>query len=348
MNRIPPSLRRASSAALAFAICGAVTPSAVLAAGAGAASGNWWYKSDEGSSSVWFGTLGWATKADINWAVSKFTADGVAQPTTPVPFKEAKFGPAPKGGYPTAKTFTGYNITGTGPSGSKVYSVGAGSSNAGIVFYGANWNVTVSGGGTYGARADANDPWPMLASDFATFDPASTFSLYLPFSMTSGQRSSGGMDSGYGYDVSYATAAGTLDLLSVQVDHTGATVTPNSSLGSRLKFYQESGPSVSPDGMSTTPGTPLTNAQLASLFTGDLASDGTLKSPLNLGIEVDGLAIPTDPLSDGSVASISDDAFAFEDAAAPVPEPGGATLATLGLLVLMRRLRRTGKRDAAV
>ena len=229
MNRLHPSLRRVTSVALACAFCGALAPASVLAAGAGAASGNWWYKSDEGSSSVWFGTLGWATKANINWAVSKFTADNVAQPTAPVPFKETKFGPAPAGGFPTSKVFTGYNITGTGPAGSKVFSTGAGSSNAGAVFYSANWNVTVSGGGTYGVRADANDPWPMLASDFATFDPASTFSLYLPFSMTSGQRSAGGLDSGYGYDVSYTTTDGTLDLLSVQVDQTGVSVTPNSS-----------------------------------------------------------------------------------------------------------------------
>ena len=342
MNRIAPSSGRASSVALAFAFCGALAPTPILAAGAGAASGNWWYKSDEGSSSVWTGTLGWATTANINWTVSKFTADGVAQLTAPVPFKETKFGPA-AGGFPTAKVFTGYNITGTGPSGSKVYSTGAGSSNVGIVFYSANWNVTVSGGGTYGVRADAKDPWPMLASDFATFNPASTFSLYLPFSMSSGQRSSSGLDSGYGYDLSYTTTEGTLDLLSVQVDQTGVSVTPNSSLGSRLKFYQETGPTVSPDGMSTAPGTLLTSSQLVSLITTGLASDGSLGAPLNLGIEVDGLTIPTGLLSDGSVASISDDAFAFEDATSPVPEPGNATLAALGLLVLMRGLRRAAK-----
>ena len=346
MNRHHPSSHRASSLALACALCGVFAPACVLAAGAGAASGNWWYKSDEGSSSVWFGTLGWATKANINWAVSKFTADNAPQPTTPVPFKETKFGPAPAGGFPTSKVFTGYNITGTGPAGSKVYSTGAGSSNAGAVFYSANWNVTVSGGGTYGVRADANDPWPMLASDFATFDPASTFSLYLPFSMTSGQRSSGGLDSGYGYDVSYTTTDGTLDLLSVQIDQTGVSVTPNSSLGSRLKFYQESGPTVSPDGLSTAPGTLLTNAQLVSLITGDVAADGSLTSALNLGIEVDGLAIPTGLLSDGSVASISDDAFAFEDATAPVSEPGGATLTALGVLVLAWRMRGAAKANA--
>ncbi len=345
MKRIHSSFRRASPVALAFACCGVFAPMSVLAAGAGAASGNWWYKSDEGSSSVWFGSFTWASTANINWAVSKFTADGVAQPTAPVPFSETKYVP---GGLLTGKVFTGYNITGTGPSGSKVYSTGAGSSKVGAFFYSANWNVTVSGGGTYGVRADANDPWPMVASDFATFDPASTYSLYLPLSMNSGQRSAGGLDSGYGYDVSYTTSLGTLDLLSVQVDQTGVTVTPNSSLGSRLKFYQETGPEVSPDGMSTAPGTLLTTAQLVSLITSDVASDGSLTSPLDLGIEVDGLAIPTGLLADGSVASISDDAFAFEDAVtAPVPEPGGATLAALGVLALVRRLRRAGRPEAA-
>jgi hypothetical protein len=335
--------RSATSLTAALVACGMFAPACVMAAGAGAASGNWWYKSDEGSSSVWFGTLSWAQKANINWSVSKFTADGVAQPTAPVPFSEPKFGNQKGPGFPTSLVFTGYNITGTGPLGSKVYSTGAGSSSAGAVFYGANWNVTVSGGGTYGVRADANDPWPMMASDFTGFTPDSTFSLYLPFSMNSGQLGSASLDSGYGYDVSYTTASGTLDLLNVQVDKTGVTVTPNSSLGSQLSFYQESSSTVSPAGMSTAPGTPLTTSQLTSLIDGDVSSAGTLMSPINLGIELDGLAIPTTLLADGSLASIGDDAFAFEDNVATVPEPSPLVLAALGLagvLVGSRRVRR--------
>jgi PEP-CTERM motif-containing protein len=322
---------KASAVVLALVLCGALSPARGLAdiidAGAGAASGNWYYKSDEGSSSVWFGTLSWATKASINWAVSKFTADGAAQPTAPVPFSEIKFTPTTP--LPTAKVFTGYNIAGTGTSGSTVISTGAGSSNVGVAFYGANWNVTASGGGTYGVRADANDPWPLFASDFTSFTSGSKYSLYIPFSMTSGQLDKTKLDSGYGFDVSYTTAAGMVDLLNVQVSNTGVTVTPNLSLGSQLSFYQEANSTTSPYGMSTTPGTLLTTSQLTSLIMNDVASDGTLISPINLAIQVDGLAIPTGLLSDGSVASIAEDLMVFEDAvSATVSEP--STLALLG------------------
>ena len=170
---------------------------------------------------------------------------------------------------------------------------------------------------------------PMFASHFTSFTPGSKYSLYIPFSMTSGQLDKTKLDSGYGFDVSYTTSAGTLDLLDVQASNTGVIVTPNLSLGSQLSFYQEANSTTSPSGMSTTPGTKLTTSQLTSLIMSDVASDGTLISPINLGIQVDGLAIPTGLLSDGSVASIAQDAMAFEDAvSATVPEPG--TLALLG------------------
>src|SRR5204863_3385227 len=124
-------------------------------ASAHAASGRWFVKAaDAGSSNVYFGTFGWARAAGINWTVPTFTADAAALPTAPVPFSECKFTvatppPCPGAGFPTARVWTGYSIAGTGPAGSKAFSTGAGSSDVGVIFYGADWNVTASGAGTY-------------------------------------------------------------------------------------------------------------------------------------------------------------------------------------------------------
>jgi hypothetical protein len=328
---------------VAVAFLGALAPTVSHAdpvdAYAHAKGGSWWYKpSDSGSSSVWFGTLSWASTARINWTVPTFTANSLAQPTAPVPFSETKFD-VPAMGFPTAKTWVGYSINGTnpGPPISTVNSTGSGSSNVGPVFYGANWTVTGTGTKNYDVYAVAKDPWNMYASDFTNFtDP--TYSLYIPFSMAGGQSDLSKTSSGFGFDVSYTTSDGTLDLLNVLVNGNQVTVTTDQSLGSQLLFYQQSDATTSPDGMSTTPGTLLSTSDLATLITNSVNSAGTWTSEIDLGIVLSGIAIPTGTLSDGSVAVIEQDAIAFESNA--VPEPSSLMLISIGLLVVLGRVVR--------
>jgi hypothetical protein len=309
-------------------------------ASASASSGGWFAKSgDEGTSSVWFGTLSWANTANINWTVPTFSADSTPLPTTPVPFSEPKFNVA--GTLPTARTWTGYSIHGVGPLGSAVVSTGGGSSSVGAVFYGSNWNVQVGGLGTYNVKAVATDPFNILRSDLAGIT-GSTYSLYIPFSMVSGQVSkigNGITASGYGFDVNYTTASGTTTLLDVTVNGTIVTVTPSASFGSNLRFYEEPNSTTAPTG-STTPGTLLTTAQLEALVAGDISPSGSLISPINLGVVLSGIPVPTALLPDGSVAQTSASANALETAI--VPEPGPLSLlataaAVVGCAAWLRR-----------
>ena len=304
----------------------------VIDASASASSGGWFAKTgDVGTGSVWFGSTSWAATAKITWTVPTFTADHTPLPTKPVPFSEAKFTGPP----PAATTFTGYSIIGVGPLGSAVISTGGGSSSVstGAVFYGANWNVQVGGLGTYDVKAVANDPFNIYPSDLTSIS-GSTYSVYIPFSMVGGQTSkigNGITASGYGFDVYYTTASGTTTLLDVTVNGTTATITPSASFGSNLRFYQEPTSTTAPMG-ATTPGTLLTTAQLVALVTSDISPSGSLISPINLGVVLSNIPVPTTLLADGSVAQTGASINAFE--AAAVPEPGPLSLlATMASLV---------------
>jgi hypothetical protein len=328
-------LVRAAAIAAAVYLSGRECAAGNVDASAYAQNGSWFYKAaNASSSSVWFGTLSWASTASINWTVPTFTADAVALGTAPVPFSEPKF-TVPATGLPTAITFAGYNISGTGPLKSTVTSVGAGSSNVGILFYGANWNVTVKGSGTYSAYAVAKDPWNISQSDITHLNsPTGTYSLYLPFTMSQAHDdvSAATKTSGYEFDLSYTKASGTTTLLDVLVNKTTVTVTPSSAFGSNLLFYVEPNATTSPSGSATTPGTLLTTSQLTSLITSDVNSNGDLVSPINLGVVLSGIPVPTVLLSDGtSVAQIENDAAAFQSAT--VPEPGSFVLAAVGACI---------------
>lgn len=319
---------RGWAAAAAAAACVLGTPPAAQAASAHAASGRWFVRAaDADSSSVWFGTLGWASKANINWTLPTFTADAAALPTAPVPFSEPKFN-VPALGFPTARQFTGYNLTGTGPLGSLALSSGTGSSSAGAVFYGADWSVTASGAGTYDVRAVAKDPWDISAADLAGLS-GSTYSVYMPFSLLGGAYSAGKAGSGFGYEVTFKTAGGTASLLNVDVEDTGmVSVSHSPAMDGHLSYYLEPDGGTVPTG-TTVPGTLISETQLQSLISAHL-SGGVLTQPIHLGIVLTGLPLPTGAaLTDGAVAEIGMDASAHE--AAAVPEPGPWALMLAGI-----------------
>lgn len=309
---------------------------AEAAASARAASGRWFIKAaNADSDSVWFGTLGWATRSAINWTLPIFTADGAAVPTAPVPFSEPKFN-VPAIGLPTARIWTGYNVTGTGVLGSTATSTGSGSSSVGAVFYGANWNVTVSGAGTYDAKAVAKDPWDINTSDFSGIT-GSTYSLYIPFSMLGGSdvASGGKTSSGYGYDVTYTTATGTETLLDVEVSGSNAVTNVTSDFGSNLRFYLEGDSTTAPT-TAATPGLQVDASELRGLISGDVNSNGSLAMPINMGIVLSGIPIPTQTFGDGSVAQVGIDTTAYESA---VPEPASFAVLGIGATMLLRRRR---------
>jgi hypothetical protein len=196
-----------------------------------------------------------------------------------------------------------------------VLSTGAGSSSVGVLFYGANWTVTASGTGTYDVLA--KDPWNIAPSDLSTIS-GSTYSVYIPFSMLGGQSDTTGskISSGFGFDVTYATASGSTTLVDVLVNGTHAIITPTTSFGSNLQFFQQSDSTTAPTG-STTPGTQIVTSALQSLVSSSIDSNGNLVSPINLGIVLSGISIPTTLMADGSVAQIGVTAFAFESAVVP-------------------------------
>jgi hypothetical protein len=210
-----------------------------------------------------------------------------------------------------------------------VLSTGAGSSSVGVLFYGANWTVTASGTGTYDVLAVAKDPWNIALSDLSTIS-GSTYSVYIPFSMLGGQSDTTGskISSGFGFDVTYATASGSTTLVDVLVNGTHAIITPTTSFGSNLQFFQQSDSTTAPTG-STTPGTQIVTSALQSLVSSSIDSNGNLVSPINLGIVLSGISIPTTLMADGSVAQIGVTAFAFESAV--VPEASTLILLMTGL-----------------
>jgi len=156
----------------AFAAVPAAPAGSIGVDASASAGGGRWFNRNDAPGSVWAGSFSWAQTAVIKWTVPTFSADAAPLPTAPVPFNECKFaavpavppaappagGAPPCAAVPLPATWTGYKITGTGTKKSTAVSTGAGSSNVGTVFYGADWTVTANGAGTFNVVAVATDP----------------------------------------------------------------------------------------------------------------------------------------------------------------------------------------------
>lgn len=314
------------------------------AAKAHAATGRFWVKpAAADSNSVWFGTLGWATTATIKWRAD-LTADGVNTVLAPDP--EPKFN-VPAIGLPTARVWTNFlpNWDPPPPGGSRANGQGSGKSTVGPVFYGADWEVLAGGllgaqaGAMYDSVVEGNDPWNLYPAELSSI-PDATYSLYVPLSLLAGESlaNTGGVSSGYAFNVSYETTAGTTKLLDIVVEGDTGNAKLASAFGSNISLVQQSADQVTPDGLKQLPGAPLSESALNALLLTDL-TNLRLDSPLYLGVLLSGIEKPTQTLADGAVARIHIGSQAFES----VPEPATLVLALcagLGAAVASRCRRR--------
>jgi hypothetical protein len=242
-----------------------------------------------------------------------------------------------------AHTFTGFSLTGSGIYGSWNSSSGTGKSSTtytGPTFTSAtaSWTVTATGGlgalppgpPSYNAYCEGTDPWPISAADFSGFS-GSQYNLWIPFEMTGGSSAGTGpgFSSSFGFGVNYTTASGIESLL--QVGISGSQVNLTVGNDPHLTLY-----AISPSELGGAPdfSTPITTAQLqAALQSGAF--------PVDLGLSLTDIPIPTGDLGNGTVALVSDDDWASDAAVGVVPEPTSfALLGTGALSVLTYTWRR--------
>jgi hypothetical protein len=106
--------------------------------------------------------------------------------------------------------------------------------------------------------------------------------------------------------------------------------------------------SSSDEGPTEVTSNPLTPSQLETILRGDVRNN-SISSPLYVGIELDGIPVPTTALGDGSLARIHVDTSVM-DAAGSVPEPSALVLAGIACTILAacHNLKRRTKPTGAV
>jgi hypothetical protein len=279
----------------------------------------------------------------ITWTSGTNHADGTAFTHTDTSELKFKFTLTPPATTYTigGKTFTGFSYSdGPGAAGSVATTSGAGSSTYTKKLATATWTVTAAGTlgaapppiPSYDSTDSGNDPWSVTADDLVGLTGG--YSLFFAAGLQSATFSPNGS---VGYDVAYTTGSGSMDLLNVALNSSGAVTT--TSLFSGLTIF--SLPSVGVD-PSTFTGTPLSTSDLQNLFQADL-SGNSLSSPIYLGFLLNGLSIPTIDMGNGVLAQVSETATANDRAqGSPAPEPGslalfGCGLSFIGLACYCRR-----------
>lgn len=199
----------------------------------------------------------------------------------------------------------------------------------------------------YRAKGKITDPWPAFASGFNQF-PGETFDLFVPFAILGGNSAGSGQglingspvayESGFGFEISYETAEGTANLLSIQISGRDVSVDGNSSAA--IQYFR-----LDPTGLlpATDSALEIGLDEIRSLLVSDLADDMEINTPLGLGILWNDLPKPTQPIGDvhilkepapddlngAPVALLHVDEHAYDGAASEgvtVPETGASAV----------------------
>lgn len=143
-----------------------------------------------------------------------------------------------------------------------------------------------------------------------------------------------------GIDLPHETTLGTVKLLHITLDATGASVSNDDFSGLRIFKLDTLG-----EGPTEITANLTSPSAIQALLQNDVVSDHTVNSPLFLGFMLHNLPVPVSDLGDGSVAKIHVDTTAF--AAASIPDPETWALFATGLVFLssITRQRVRNSRD---
>lgn len=308
------------------------------AATASAKSGSIW----TGPANTTLGSAAWhfwnPRPADsITWTSGTNYADGAAFTHASTSEAYFTFG----GGAIAGRTFTGFAYNdGPGPAGSHAITSGSGSSTyVGGIFTTAtaSWSLTATGAlgssappaPSYSSTCSGNDPKGLTAADLGGY--TGQYSLFYSASLGPASWSSMG---GVHFRVYYSTATQNIELLDVLLSDTtlGSGVAVGGSSVAGLTIYSVSSVEESPTSLLASP---VTLAQIQTGLEADIVGNALL-GVHHYAFLLDGLALPTVTLNDGTVAKMHAD-LTVSDAAA-IPEPtGGLALAATALTLTRRR-----------
>jgi hypothetical protein len=185
------------------------------------------------------------------------------------------------------------------------------------------------------STATGTDPWFLLPSDFQQAGINGNFDLFVPFELDQAAFSPLGSVELSAY---YQSAGGMVSLLDILLNSSGPTVTPG--ILPSLQYYE-----LIPDaGGGSATYQQVDIATISKLLQSDL-SNGTLSGPLDLGVLLPSLSLPTAPIdSNGALAEVYVTATASDAAVGPEPSSWILILAGIGLVAV----RCCGKHKSAV
>ena len=316
-------------------------PSTEAAADASASAGTGWFASradDDDDLESWYNSQPKGTE-DITWTSGENKTDGVTHVKNTFG-PELKFDPvlsAPLPPYYVVQEFDGFDDTdGPGPSGSTTHTKSGYSFSMQYRLPGIYWGfndvwlirMKVEASGTLGtggspswsAQAEADDPWPISASDLEP-DALDGFDLLYVVYLEDTTYSSLGSARLF---TSYETPTETRVILDITLDVTGASVAGDSSaLFYSFDSFEDLGVVI--------PSTDVTLAEIEADLHADVFGDNSLDSGLYLAIVLPDLTLPASTFGDGSFAKIHV-GMAVEDAAV-APVPALSPIAKLALVV---------------
>jgi hypothetical protein len=318
-------------------------------------SNSYWYNktSSTPGTATWTGPKVPTFSDTIKWNSGPNYTDGSPAPWSHTQSVEQKFSYNPHPPIlPIGRTLTGFSYVdgptgGTKPPvcvpalGSCALTSGSGSSTAAPPSYTATWTVSASGIlGTaatpeYISTASGDDPWTVSAADLAGLSGG--YSMFFTAGLDGAMFSPNGS---VGLEVDYSTAAGSIDLLQVLLDPSGAHLSSSPSAAALgLTIFLVPSPGTDPNTFS---GAALTLSEIQNLLQLGL-SGNNLSGPIELGFLLNNLPIPTVDMGNGVLAQVDVTATANDHAqGSAAPEPGtlslfGCGVAFVGISRFLRR-----------